>query len=167
MKLTIEQRELVEDNVKLAYYHANRHVQTTPFSIDDCVSLCFETLVVASQRYRNLNGASFSTYFAKCIDYAFWREKKKYNSNIGVQYFEELGTEPEDIAPPKAPAFNRIAPILRSWKGTQREKAAAITYIRNPDLLQSEIALMTGVSQKTVSTGIAKLKEQLQEQLAI
>lgn len=66
--LTAEQQQLAADNIKLAYWYANKAVKQPAIvaigmDIDDCISTALETLCTAAAKYDPMCGAKFSTFY--------------------------------------------------------------------------------------------------------
>lgn len=66
--LTAEQQQLAADNIKLAYWYANKAVKQPAIvaigmDIDDCVSTALEALCTAAAKYDPTCGAKFSTFY--------------------------------------------------------------------------------------------------------
>lgn len=66
--LTAEQQQLAADNIKLAYWYANKAVKQPAIvaigmDIDDCISTALEALCTAAAKYDPTCGAKFSTFY--------------------------------------------------------------------------------------------------------
>jgi len=166
MSLTPEQKQMVEENIHYAYYMAGRLCKTTPLEYEDILSICFKSLVRDANFDSSKSNVKLSTYVCTNMEHRVYNEvKRKYKPaeslelvghGIGVEYCID------DVLDKR----KAIQLTLQFFDGSQREKAAVITFVRNPHLTQMEIADKAGVCQKTVSTGIARLRKQLQEKLA-
>lgn len=69
--LTDEQRQLAEDNIRLAYWYAGKICNREPTRLmgmtrDDCVSLAMEALCRAAHWYRADGGSSFAAAYELC-----------------------------------------------------------------------------------------------------
>lgn len=69
--LTDEQRQLAEDNIRLAYWYAGKICNREPtrlmgMTYDDCVSLAMEALCRAAHWYRADGGSSFAAAYELC-----------------------------------------------------------------------------------------------------
>lgn len=162
MQLTPEQKQLAEQHIHLAGYIARQFSCRTPLDYDELFSICSEGLCHAAVAYNPLKG-QFSTI--ACIVMKRFVFNQLRSSRQEIPY-ENIGNySPAVDTFPSAEVIDMqmaIPHVLRNFKGTQREKAVAITLVRNPDLTQVEIANRTGVSQKTVSTAINNFRKQLQ-----
>jgi RNA polymerase sigma factor (sigma-70 family) len=166
--LTPEQQALVEQNLGLAYYWA-RYYRFSPLLFQELLSIAFESLVISARDHDPSKGSSFATYASKRIKFGILNEILRAKSLNELEYLDAIGGYQmelfADIESNHTKELEAIKEYLRNFPGTQREKAAAIMFIRNPSLPQTEIAQMTGVCQKTVSTSITKLRRQLQAKL--
>ena len=66
--LTAEQQQLAADNIRLAYWYANKAVKQPAnvaigMDIDDCISMALEALCTAAAKYDPTCGAKFSTFY--------------------------------------------------------------------------------------------------------
>lgn len=66
--LTAEQQQLAADNIRLAYWYANKAVKQPAIvaigmNIDDCISTALEALCTAAAKYDPTCGARFSTFY--------------------------------------------------------------------------------------------------------
>nr|DAW29053.1 MAG TPA: RNA polymerase sigma factor [Caudoviricetes sp.] len=66
--LTAEQQQLAADNIKLAYWYANKAVKQPAIvaigmDIDDCISTALEALCTAAAKYDPTCGTKFSTFY--------------------------------------------------------------------------------------------------------
>lgn len=66
--LTAEQQQLAADNIRLAYWYANKVVKQPAIvaigmDIDDCISMALEALCTAAAKYDPTCGAKFSTFY--------------------------------------------------------------------------------------------------------
>lgn len=66
--LTAEQQQLAADNIRLAYWYANKAVKQPAIvaigmDIDDCISTALEALCTAAAKYDPTCGAKFSTFY--------------------------------------------------------------------------------------------------------
>lgn len=66
-RLTDEQRQLVEDNMKLVPYVVNRFYNSTVVEVDELISMGYIALCEAAKRYRRMSKTKFSTYACRCI----------------------------------------------------------------------------------------------------
>lgn len=66
--LTIEQQQLAEDNVKLAYFFANKWYKKLPkMDIDELKSLALLGLTQAARSFNPEKGYTFATFADRCI----------------------------------------------------------------------------------------------------
>ena len=66
--MTAEQQQLAADNIKLAYWYANKAVKQPAIvaigmDFDDCISTALEALCTAAAKYDPTCGAKFSTFY--------------------------------------------------------------------------------------------------------
>jgi RNA polymerase sigma factor (sigma-70 family) len=181
------------DHLKLAQKMAWKYKGITDLEFEDVLSICYLAMVKAAEKYDPEKGYAWSTYASKAMYFAILNERDRRKSVQNTISLESLGRidsggkqqswesfipnltveRTEDSIIDKimmeniADRLPRTVEALRNFKGGQREKAAAIMFIRNPHLTQQQIAEKIGISQVSVSRGIAKIKRQLQEQLAM
>ena len=181
------------DHLKLAQKMAWKYKGITDLEFGDVLSICYLAMVKAARTFDPNKGYAWSTYASKAMYFAILNERDRRKSVKNVISLESLShidsggkqqswesfvpdltiENTEDSIVDKimmeslAASLPRTTEALRNFKGGQREKAAVIMYVLNPHLTQQQIADMTGTSQVTVSRGIAKIKKQLQEQLAV
>lgn len=166
MKLTAEQCQMVEDNIGLVGYIAGKYAKRTPLDYDELFSICSEALCKAAMSYDPSKGWKFSTIACNTMKIRI-SNRLRDDKHLNDCYLEDINyRHPSSTMPPVEEMVdmqNTIIKCLRRFQGSQREKAVVITFTRNPYLLQSEIASLAGVSQKTASTAIKRFREQLQE----
>ena len=181
------------DYLKLAQKMAWKYRGITDLEFEDVLSICYLAMVKAARMFDPDKGYAWSTYAAKAMYFAILNERDRRKSVQNTVSLESLGyvdsggkrqswesfipdltaENTEEYIIDKimmdnlAASLPRTTEALRNFKGGQREKAAVIMYVLNPHLSQQQIADKTGTSQVTVSRGIARIKKQLQEQLAV
>ena len=167
--LTPEQSQMVEDNILLATSMTWKYVYRTPYDFDELYSICCEAMVKAATTFSPDKKVKFTTYAYMAIKNTILhrlRDDKHYKHEYHI---EDIFRRPTFAnMPPVEDIIDRqrlIQKTVQTFQGTEREKAAVITFVRNPYLYQEEIAALVGTSQKTVSTAIAKLRRQLQEKM--
>lgn len=63
MRLTDEQRQMVTDNIGLAQFVAGKYAPNLSIEYDECLSICYLTLVLSVQKYNHsIKKIKFSTY---------------------------------------------------------------------------------------------------------
>ena len=170
MPLTTEQKQMVEDNIKLAYYMAHKF-SNIPIEKEDLIQICLEGLIAAAKVFNPEKGFKFATLAVPTIQNTIFHELRSINKwqRLGPVYMEDITyNEPSESMENVEDMLTRktaIAKVLRSFKGGQREKAAAIMFVRNPYQTQMEIADKAGICQVTVSRGIRVLQKQLRNEL--
>ena len=166
MRLTDEQRQMVEDNIGLASFIAKKYINRTPLDYEELFSICCEALCKAAMTYDPSSKWKFSTIACNTMK-GHISNRLRDDKHLSDSYLEDINyRHPASVMPPieeMVDMQNTIIKCLRKFRGSQREKAVVITFTRNPYLLQSEIASLAGVSQKTASTAIKRFREQLQE----
>lgn len=167
--LTDEQRQMVEGCMKMAASIAWKYVKRTPYEFDELYSICCEAMVKAATTFNPNKQAKYSTYAYKAIQFSILHRLRDDKYFKGECYLEDIVNKPTYFMPSIEETVTRrelVTNTLRLFRGTEREKAAATIFVRDPYLWQEEIAELVGVSQKTVSTAIRKLRKQLQMELA-
>ena len=166
MRLTPEQQQMAEDNIGLAGFIAKKYMNRTPLDYEELFSICCEALCKAAMTYDPSSKWKFSTIACNTMK-GHISNRLRDDKHLSDCYLEDINyRHPASVMPAVEEMVdmqNTIIKCLRKFRGSQREKAVVITFTRNPYLLQSEIASLAGVSQKTASTAIKRFREQLQE----
>lgn len=176
MRLTPEQQQLAEDNIKLAYFAANKFSKTfTWIELEEIQSACLLGLTKSAQTY-NPERSKFSTYAMTVMYRQVQREfvpRKEQAVVVSLDYFlvnigdnnldwnDVLsdGSSLEDEAVCKI-LGEQIPDIIDNLKTGKTYKKILKTHYADPDLTQQQIADRIGCKQKTVSLayGIAREK---------
>lgn len=97
--LTDEQKKLVEENVRLAYYMAQKWMnQLAPrrFDPDELRSLCALALCKAARAFDEEKGVKFATFAARCMDNEVLMVLRKEKHNWRFVSLEQPITEDLD-----------------------------------------------------------------------
>jgi len=175
--LTDEQRALAEENFDLVFATARHYARFTPFEYEDLVSLFSEVLVTAAQTFDHTKKTKFKTYASHAMKYRLINLYKKRPKTTAVS-FEELTQQFDTVTPWEKYTANNyssiedivirkltILKVLRNFKGTQRQKAAAIMLVRNPYLPNVKIASLTGMSPSSVNIAVKEFRKQLKAEM--
>lgn len=165
-KLTAEQCQMVEDNLGLAYFVANKLIKTIDVEYEELLATCFEGLVKASKGFNADRGIKFSTYAVQAI--RFWVLKQfVYNKPMPqIVYLEDLktkkgikhnweelfsdNTDLTDLLDPNILTDQMINLIENSKQLTLMQKEVLLMFCHDQDLTQMEVADRVGCSQKHV-----------------
>lgn len=162
--MTSEQRKLAEENIYLAHYITHRYHKPYNIEFAELLSICYESLCLAACSY-NSDKAKFSTYACAVMKNNMYTYMNKRKNHVNID--EVIGflhePSPSDIIIKTTDVYNAALKTLRNFKGTQREKAIAINFIRNPFQTQAEMAIKVGVCSKTASTALSKFRKQMKE----
>jgi RNA polymerase sigma factor (sigma-70 family) len=179
MELTTEQKQMVEDNIRLAYSTALKMVAKSPLEYDDILSICFLGLIKTAQKFDPSKGFAFSTYAINTMRWMVHKEANPRKPQIKASYFEDLiPTEWESnweniIAGDSSLEDDLINNIfigqvrekINHMKLSPKSKEVLQVYFDNPELTQEEVAQIAGCTQGTVSETYKKLAEQCQAEI--
>ena len=174
MQLNIEQKQMVEDNIRLAYKTAHKMATRSPLEYDDILSICFLGLIKAAQRFDPSKGFASSTYAINTMRWMVHKEANPGKPQIKASYLEDLiPTEWESsweniIADDSSLEDDLIDSIfigqmrekINHMKMSPKSKEVLQVYFDNPELTQEEVAKIAGCTQVTVSRAYKKLAEQ-------
>ncbi|MCE5316631.1 MAG: sigma-70 family RNA polymerase sigma factor [Parachlamydia sp.] len=88
--LTDEQRALVEKNINLAHFAANKYFRRFQFEYEDLLSICYYGLIKAAQYFDVSKGFKFSTYAMKMMFGYIQKEAYPRKPQIKTLYLEDL-----------------------------------------------------------------------------
>lgn len=179
MQLTTEQKQMVEDNLGLAYSTAYKISLKSPLEYDDMLSICFLGLIKAVQKFDPSKGFAFSTYAVTTMRWMVHKEANPRKPQIKASYFEDLiPTEWESsweniIVDDSSLEDDLIDSIfigqvrekINHMKLSPKSKKVLQVYFDNPELTQREVAKIAGCTQVTVSRTYKKLAEQCQAEM--
>lgn len=172
--MTTEAEKLVVDNLKIAYYTANKYYLKYNVEFDDAVSISYIGLIKAAQHFDALRSIKFSTYAVKCILTEFRKELRKQSKRVDTVSFDALVSEDSDLTfadlfPDKNNYYitTEYREILQKCLNslTDREKEIVMNYINNSDLKQSELANKFKISRQRVSIIINKFRDSYRKEL--
>lgn len=153
----MSRNELVEKNIKLAYFVAARF-QNCGIEYEDLVSICFLGLIKAADTY-NPERSKFSSYACRIMENEVLQEirRVKRRKCRTVSLDGEIGEEHDsfyEIVPDPHDCYAKFTAscLYKSWMGllTDMEKSAVyLTLIEGKT--QSEAARRMGISQSYVS----------------
>lgn len=166
--MTPEQEKLVIENMKLAYFAANKYYLKFGLEQEEAVSLAFLGLVKAATIFDETKKVKFSTLAMKCIYNTFLQDLRKRNKEVNTVSFDSLVSVDSDITyadlfPDKDDPYsyieNRemIESCLRELTG--REQEVVIAYLANPNQRQIHLSKKFGVSRQRISIIINKFKD--------
>lgn len=166
--MTPKAEKLVVDNLKLAYYTANKYYLKFGLEQEDAVSLAFLGLVKAATIFDEAKKVKFSTLAMKCMYNTFVQDLRKRSKQVDTISFDSLVSADSDITyadlfPDKDDSYsyieNRemIESCLRELTG--REQEVVIAYLANPDQRQVDLSKKFGISRQRISIIINKFKD--------
>ena len=166
--LTPEQEKLVIENIKLAYFAANRYYLKFGLEQEEAISLAFVGLVKAATIFDETKKVKFSTLAMKCMYNTFLQDLRKRSKQVDTISFDCLVSADSDITyadlfPDKDDPYsyieNRemIESCLRELTG--REQEVVITYLANPNQRQVQLSKTFGISRQRISIIINKFKD--------
>lgn len=166
--LTPEQEKLVIENMKLAYFAANRYYLKFGLEQEEAISLAFLGLVKAATIFDETKKVKFSTLAMKCMYNTFLQDLRKRSKQVDTISFDCLVSADSDITyadlfPDKDDPYsyieNRemIESCLRELTG--REQEVVITYLANPNQRQVQLSKTFGISRQRISIIINKFRD--------
>ena len=165
--MTSEAEKLVTDNLKLAYYTANKYYLKYNVEFDDAVSISYIGLIKAAEHFDASRNIKFSTYAVKCILTEFRKELRKQSKRVDTVSLDTLISEDSDLSfadlfPDEDNHYLDIEynEILQNClaKLTDREKEIVMEYLYNSGLKQVYLAEKFGISRQRVSIIINKFR---------
>lgn len=172
--MTSEAEKLVTDNLKLAYYTANKYYLKYNVEFDDAVSISYIGLIKAAEYFDASRKVKFSTYAVKCILTEFRKELRKQSRRVDTVSLNTLISDNSDLTfadlfPDEDNHYLNIEydEILQNClsKLTDREKEIVIDYLHNSGLKQVDLAEKFGISRQRVSVIINKFRDNYRTEL--
>lgn len=172
--MTSEAEKLVTDNLKLAYYTANKYYLKYNVEFDDAVSISYIGLIKAAEHFDASRKVKFSTYAIKCILTEFRKELRKQSRRVDTISLNTLISDNSDLTfadlfPDEDNHYLNIEydEILQNClsKLTDREKEIVIDYLHNSGLKQVDLAEKFGISRQRVSIIINKFRDNYRTEL--
>lgn len=172
--MTSEAEKLVMDNLKIAYYTANKYYLKYNVEFDDAVSISYIGLIKAAEHFDASRNVKFSTYAIKCILTEFRKELRKQSKRVDTVSLNTLISDnsdlsfadlfPDDNNPYLDIEYNEILQKCLS-KLTDREKEIILEYLHNSDLKQVDLAQKFGISRQRISIIINKFRNNYRTEL--
>lgn len=166
--MTPEQEKLVIENMKLAYFAANKYYLKFGLEQEEAISLAFLGLVKAATIFDEMKKVKFSTLAMKCMYNTFLQDLRKRNKQVSTISFDSLVSEDSDITyadlfPDKENYYSGIEnkEMIQSCLGelTAREQQVVLAYIANPNQRQAHLSKKFGISRQRISIIINKFKD--------
>lgn len=168
MILTPEQEKLVIQNLKLAYFAANKYYLKFGLEQEEAISLAFLGLVKAATIFDEAKKVKFSTLAMKCMYNTFLQDLRKRSKQVDTISFDSPVSADSDITyadlfPDKDNSYTDIEnrEMIR-WcleYLTDRERSIVIAYLSNPNQKQAQLAKKYGISRQRISIIINKFKD--------
>ena len=166
--MTPDQEKLVIENIKLAYFAANRYYLKFGLEQEEAISLAFVGLVKAATIFDETKKVKFSTLAMKCMYNTFLQDLRKRSKQVNTVSFDSLISEYSEITyadlfPDKNDSYsyieNRemIESCLRELTG--REQEVVLAYLANPNQKQAHLSKKFGISRQRISIIINKFKD--------
>ena len=166
--LTPEQEKLVIENMKLAYFAANKYYLKFGLEQEEAISLAFLGLVKAATIFDETKKVKFSTIAMKCMYNTFLQDLRKRSKEVDTVSLDSLISEDSqmtyaDLFPDKDDSYsyieNRemIESCLRELTGREQEVVTA--YLANPNQRQVHLSKKFGISRQRISIIINKFKD--------
>jgi len=153
MKLNEEQRGLVEDNLNLARYMANKWSNKCtieyPYNYDEIFSMFSYALCKAGITFNPDKGTKFSTYAVKCMENEIKMALRRKNVSRELkEYLNESISDSKHLEYDNVLDIIAIRGVLNSLNQRQRD---IFTYAIYYELKQERIAELIGISRSYVS----------------
>lgn len=176
MKLTPEQRQMVEENIDLAYYALKKYRKYFErLDPEDVLSACFIGLIKAVVGFDPNRGNTFSTYAMKAMYSTIIMELIRGRKQVEPIYLEDMVNKDDDVfwqeVVPDNYSFEdeiicsmlgeQLITALDNIKMGKTYKAIIRTKYQDPELTQCEIAEKVGCRQKTVSLAYSIARQKL------
>ena len=172
--LTPEQKQMVEDNIRLAYKTAHKTATRSPLEYDDILSVCFLGLIKAVQKFDPSKGFAFSSYAVPVMRWMVHQEANPRKPQIKASYLEELFPAEDESSWENVIAddssleddlidsifIGQVREKINHMKLSPKSKEVLQVYFDDPELTQEEVAKIAGCTQVTVSRTYKKLAEQ-------
>jgi len=174
--MTMTRDELIESNMKLAGYVANKMIWTN-IPREDLVSIGYIGLVQAADAYDDTRGVKFSTFAVKVMQNKILHELRKENRRNALPTISMQTVVSKDFSRDVTledtigvwdEYDNRLeAEEILSLPITERERDMLCSYygIGTPKLKQQEIADKYGITQPTVARNIQKAIKTIRREL--
>ena len=166
--MTPEQQKLVIENMKLAYFAANKYYLKFGLEQEEAISIAFLGLVKAATIFDEAKKVKFSTLAMKCMYNTFLQDLRKRSKQVYTISFDSPVSSDSDITyadlfPDKDNSYTDIEnrEMIR-WcleYLTDRERSIVIAYLSNPNQKQAQLAKKYGISQQRISIIINKFKD--------
>ena len=166
--LTPEQQKLVIENMKLAYFAANKYYLKFGLEQEEAISIAFLGLVKAATIFDEAKKVKFSTLAMKCIYNTFLQDLRKRSKQVDTISFDSPVSADSDITyadlfPDKDNSYTDIEnrEMIR-WcleYLTDRERSIVIAYLSNPNQKQIHLSKKFGISRQRISIIINKFKD--------
>lgn len=166
--LTPQQEKLVIENMKLAYFAANKYYLKFGLEQEEAISLAFLGLVKAATIFDGAKKVKFSTLAMKCMYNTFLQDLRKRSKEVDTVSFDCLVSEDSemtyaDLFSDKDDSYSyiesreMIESCLREL--TSREQEVVIAYLANPSQRQIHLSKKFGISRQRISIIINKFKD--------
>lgn len=181
MHLTPEQKQMVEDNIKLAYFAAHKFTGHFQLDYDDILSACYIGLIKAARGY-NSDKAKFSTYAMQIMFRNIQRELFPRKPQVETLYLEDITNTDEqtfwqDVIPDTRQfedefihdllAEQYLQTINNSTKFSQKTKDIVNLHFYHPELTQIQIGEILNCNQVNVSRTYREMSKRYRDELAV
>ena len=141
--LTPEQEKLVTENIKLAYFAANKYYLKFGLEQEEAISLAFLGLVKAATIFDETKKVKFSTLAMKCMYNTFLQDLRKRSKEVDTVSFDSLVSDDSEIT------YADLFP----------EQEVVIAYLANPNQKQIHLSKKFGISRQRISIILNKFKD--------
>ena len=181
MRLNDEQRRLVEDNMKLAYFMAHKLRNHTSLEFEDLVGVCMRGLCKAALKFEPDMGNKFSTFATTVMQNEVFIANRQERKNVPTVCLEEIFDGKSDLKWESiisadqrlmddaitssitiSSAFADLLPKLK-----ERDKALVSLAIENPEITQREMSNVLMISQGQISRDMKRIQKQIQKRMAL
>ena len=180
--LTPEQKQMVEDNIKLAYFALNKYrTQFEHLDPEDILSTCFIGLCKAARGFNPELGIAFSTYAMTAMYRRIINDLVRGKQQVEPIYLEEIKRQEDstfwqDIIGSDDSMEDeiickmlgeRIIAELDNVRMNEKYKEIIRVHYHEPDLSQSQVGAIVGRDHKTVCTAYRQAREKFKTMVYI
>ena len=182
MQLTDEQRQMVEDNLPLAYFAVEKYYPKFDWlDPEEVLSACFLGLIYAARKYNPSRG-KFSTYAMKSMFRNIRRELIPEKKQVDAMSLEDILTDKGEVlnwqdlfSDGESVEDEAVYGVLSEQLVSVLDKTVASKVYKdiikcrctNPEITTAEILRKVGCSQGSIGFALKEARKQLKPLLAI
>ncbi len=161
-------KELIESNLRLAYYAAGKHHARFSLSVEDAISCALYGLTKAGISFNPEHNVAFSSYAMKCMTnemYIESRRARKYADDVSLDTklsgledvtFKDLLIDPDDLY-----SEIEIWQVIESCIECipKRHQQIIRYYLSHIGMSQSDLAIVFNLSKQRISSIINQFRD--------